>query len=215
MAGGAQRPRLLTGEPVEGIWYDRTLARNLRLRRKTPEPGQVEIRPVVLSQLPCWKHLTPDAYRTRVAGLIGQIDATAAAERAKKGMEPLGAEKILAQGPVCRERAPLVAASDVAQAELWPHDSSAVSASLSEVRKVRIPWASDSMFGEPARDSLIVTAPANFIERAVEVVDGERKYIVDKSIEDAHVLVRDKTGHNSLVPIHRLLPTHPVAHLDE
>jgi hypothetical protein len=95
---------LLTGEPVEGIWYDRTLARNLRMRRKTPEPGQVDVRQtVILSQLPCWRHLTPEAYRTRVAGLVGQIEATAAAERTtKKDVEPLGVEKILAQDPETR-----------------------------------------------------------------------------------------------------------------
>ena len=53
---------LLTGEPVEGTWHNRTLARALRLQRKTPEPGQVEIRQTVaLSALPCWKHLTPEA----------------------------------------------------------------------------------------------------------------------------------------------------------
>jgi len=94
---------LLTGEPVEGTWYDRTLARSLRLQRKTPEPGQVDIRQtVVLSPLPCWKHLTPEAYRARVAELIDQIEATAAAERAKKGVEPLGVKKILEQDPETR-----------------------------------------------------------------------------------------------------------------
>jgi hypothetical protein len=94
---------LLTGEPVEGTWYDRTLAYSLRLQRKTPEPGQVDIRQtVVLSPLPCWKHLTPEVYRARVAALIHQIEATAAAERAKKGVEPLGIEKILAQDPETR-----------------------------------------------------------------------------------------------------------------
>ena len=94
---------LLTGQPVEGIWHDRTLARTLRLRRQTPEPGQVEIRQeVILSQLPCWKHLTPEAYRARVAELIHQIEVTAAAERAKKGVEPLGVETILAQDPETR-----------------------------------------------------------------------------------------------------------------
>ena len=94
---------LLTGEPVEGTWYDRTLAHSLRLRKTAPEPGQVDIRQtVVLSPLPCWRHLTPKAYRARVAELINQIEATAAAERAKKGVEPLGAEKILEQAPETR-----------------------------------------------------------------------------------------------------------------
>ena len=94
---------LLTGESVEGTWYDRTLARSLRLQRKTPEPGQVDIRhTVILSQLPCWRHLVPEAYRARVGELIDQIEATAAAERAKKEVEPLGVKKILEQDPETR-----------------------------------------------------------------------------------------------------------------
>jgi REP element-mobilizing transposase RayT len=118
---------LLTGEPLAGIWHDRTFARILRLRRQTPEPGQVEIpQTVVLSQLPCWKHLTPEVYRARVAELIQQIEATAAAERAKKGVEPLGTEKILAQDPETRPEtldrspAPFVhAATRKIRKELW------------------------------------------------------------------------------------------------
>jgi REP element-mobilizing transposase RayT len=118
---------LLTGEPLEGIWHDRTFARSLRLRRQTPEPGQIEIRQaVVLSQLPCWKHLTPEAYRTRVAELIHQIEATAATERVKKDLEPLGVEKILAQDPETRPEtldrspAPFVhAATRKIRKELW------------------------------------------------------------------------------------------------
>lgn len=65
-AGG---PRGATAQP------SCRLARSLRLQRKTPEPGQVDIRQtVVLSPLPCWKHLTPEAYRARVAELIRQIE---------------------------------------------------------------------------------------------------------------------------------------------
>ncbi len=59
----------------------------------------------VLSQLPCWKRLTPEAYRTRIA-VIRQIEATAASERTKRGVEPLGVEKILAQDPGTSSRPP-------------------------------------------------------------------------------------------------------------
>ncbi|HSJ74705.1 MAG TPA: hypothetical protein VK899_00710 [Gemmatimonadales bacterium] len=81
---------------------------------------------MVLSQLPCWKHLTPEAYRARVAELIQQFEATAAAERAKKGVEPLGTERILAQDPETRPEtldrspAPFVhAATRKIRKELW------------------------------------------------------------------------------------------------
>jgi REP element-mobilizing transposase RayT len=96
-------PALLTGGPVEGTWHNRTLARTLRLQRRTPEPGQVEIRQtVVLSPLPCWKHLTPEDYHARVADLVRGIEEAAASERKKRDVEPLGAEQILAQDPETR-----------------------------------------------------------------------------------------------------------------
>jgi REP element-mobilizing transposase RayT len=96
-------PALLTGDSVEGTWYDRTLAYNARLRRKTLEPGELEKREtVVLSQLPCWKHLSSEAYRARVAELVRGIEEAAAVEREKKGTQPLGAEEVQAQSPETR-----------------------------------------------------------------------------------------------------------------
>ncbi|HBL29483.1 MAG TPA: hypothetical protein DD490_21835 [Acidobacteria bacterium] len=94
---------MVTGEPVEGTWYDRTLARSLRLRRETPKPGEVDVRQTVsLSPLPCWKHLAPEVYRSRVADLLRGIEEAAALERKKKGIEPLGAAAILKQEPEAR-----------------------------------------------------------------------------------------------------------------
>jgi hypothetical protein len=85
------------------FWLAIPVGEELLPRRQTPKPGQADIRQtVVLSQFPCWRHLTPEVYRARVADLIHQIEATAAAERAKKGVEPLGAEMILAQDPEAR-----------------------------------------------------------------------------------------------------------------
>jgi len=61
-----------------------------------------------------------------VAELIHQIEMTAAAERAKKGVEPLGVERILAQDPETRPEtldrspAPFVhAATRKIRKELW------------------------------------------------------------------------------------------------
>jgi len=60
--------QLADGEPLAGTWFDRTqeyLARRKgetvdRLRYATPET-------VTFSPLPCWKNLSPEAYRQRVA----------------------------------------------------------------------------------------------------------------------------------------------------
>ena len=54
---------------------------------------------VELSQLPCWRHLSPEMYRELVAGLIQEIDADAAAERQRTGRQPFGAAAILRQHP--------------------------------------------------------------------------------------------------------------------
>jgi len=52
-----------------------------------------------LIPLPCWKDLPPEAYRTRIAGLVEKIEADAAALREQTGRPPLGAEAILRQDP--------------------------------------------------------------------------------------------------------------------
>ena len=53
----------------------------------------------MLSQLPCWRHLSPEVYRELIAELVKEIDADAAAERKRTGREPLGPASILRQHP--------------------------------------------------------------------------------------------------------------------
>jgi hypothetical protein len=45
---------------------------------------------VVLSQFPCWKHLEPEAYRSRRSELVREIEAAAAADSRETGKEPPG-----------------------------------------------------------------------------------------------------------------------------
>jgi hypothetical protein len=67
---------LLAGEPIRGLWFDRTkeyAARNRgenfdRLKYATEQTFE-------LTPLPCWAHLSPDAYRERVAALVTEIEA--------------------------------------------------------------------------------------------------------------------------------------------
>jgi hypothetical protein len=59
---------------------------------------------VILSPLPCWDHLTPEAYRQRVASLGEEIEQDAAAARGRTGVEPLGPAIILAQDPTSRPK---------------------------------------------------------------------------------------------------------------
>ncbi len=92
---------LLTGEPIEGTWFDRTREWEARLRGE--EVGArhfAETETVNLAPLPCWQHLAGEQYRERVAGMIEEIIAQAAARRAATGIEPLGAAAILRQQPL-------------------------------------------------------------------------------------------------------------------
>jgi hypothetical protein len=94
---------LLNGEPLEGIWYDRTQEYRYRLRGKEPEPKQfATVETLTLDPLPCWKHLPPEEYRARIAEIVAEIVAEARAAREAKGVEPLGADAIRRQQPHTR-----------------------------------------------------------------------------------------------------------------
>ncbi len=54
---------------------------------------------VNLAPLPCWRHLAGEQYRERIAELVEEIIAQAAARRAATGIEPLGPAAILRQQP--------------------------------------------------------------------------------------------------------------------
>jgi REP element-mobilizing transposase RayT len=96
---------VLEGEPIRGTWFNRTQEYRARLRRKKkdsePERFPSE-ETVALSQLPCWRHLSPEVYRDLVAGLVREIESDAAAERKLTGREPLGPAAILRQHPQTR-----------------------------------------------------------------------------------------------------------------
>jgi REP element-mobilizing transposase RayT len=98
---------VLDGEPIRGTWLNRTQEYRARLRRRNkdcePESFPSE-ETVVLSQLPCWRHLSPEVYRGLVAGLVREIESDAAAERKLTGHEPLGPAAILSQHPHTRPK---------------------------------------------------------------------------------------------------------------
>jgi len=91
---------LLTSEPMEGTWFNRT--REWQARQRGEEFGArqfAETEVVTLSALPCWRDLAGEAYRERIAELVEAIIAQAAARRAATGIEPFGAVEILRQQP--------------------------------------------------------------------------------------------------------------------
>jgi REP element-mobilizing transposase RayT len=95
---------VLDAEPIRGTWVNRSKKYRARLRKKQDfDPRSfAEEETVALSQLPCWRHLSPEVYRDLVAGLVREIEADAAAERRLTGREPLGPKAILSQHPQTR-----------------------------------------------------------------------------------------------------------------
>ena len=54
---------------------------------------------VHLSPLPCWKGLSPEQHKVRVAALVSNIQEEAAVERKATGSEVLGAEAVMSKDP--------------------------------------------------------------------------------------------------------------------
>ncbi len=96
---GVHAVRALLGEEVlEGIWIDRTLEYAARRRREEHDPLRFATKEVLtLDPLPCWKHLSEKTRRDRIASMVADIQAEAAAHREKTGIPPLGPEAILKQ----------------------------------------------------------------------------------------------------------------------
>jgi hypothetical protein len=54
---------------------------------------------LALDPLPCWRHLSPEQYRSRMKGLVDKVIAEAEVRRKETGIQPLGPAAILAQHP--------------------------------------------------------------------------------------------------------------------
>jgi REP element-mobilizing transposase RayT len=91
---------LCEGENLVGEWFDRTQEHVARRRGGDRAPCRfASSETVALTPIPCWEHLSADAYRERIADLLADIEREAAAERALSGSRILGAEAVLTLHP--------------------------------------------------------------------------------------------------------------------
>src|SRR5437763_5302540 len=96
---------LLEGEALEGLWFDRTQEYLARRRGEKFELLQYATREVLeLDPLPCWKHLTEEQRRVRVAALVEDIEPEVAVRRKKTGSKPQGDDAVLARTPLPRPK---------------------------------------------------------------------------------------------------------------
>ncbi len=100
-----------SGEPIRGNWFDRT--KEFAARSRGDDFDRLKYaneEALVLTALPCWAHLAPEAYRQRVADLVEAIESEAAAALAASGRVPLGVAGVLRQShetrPTTTKRSP-------------------------------------------------------------------------------------------------------------
>lgn len=116
----------LTGEPLRGVWIDRT--KEFNARKKGLEPTADEFATtyeVRLSPLPAWSTLSEDEYRKKCAELVADIERETRETNKAKKRRPIGVARILAQDPhdhpksIARSPAPLCHASSFAMRSLF------------------------------------------------------------------------------------------------
>ena len=112
---------LATGGSLRGVWIDRTLQYEAERSGKDCNPTTFrETYRLTFDPLPCWANLDPSAYQTRVESLLRDVEAEAKEACERRGLEPLGLDKILRQSPqalpnrVKKSPAPLVHAASKA-----------------------------------------------------------------------------------------------------
>jgi REP element-mobilizing transposase RayT len=98
---------LLSGEPVVGTWFDQTQEYAARRRGEKFDRMKYATREIlVLSPLPCWKHLNEEVRRQLVVEMIADIEAEATLRRQRSGSQVLGAKKVQGQHPFDRPARP-------------------------------------------------------------------------------------------------------------
>ena len=89
---------LLHGEPLEGVWFNRSKEWAARNRGLEVSRYDYATRYLVgFAQLPAFRHLTPEEYQNKVADLIREIEEEGRERRC--GDDVAGVEKILSQNP--------------------------------------------------------------------------------------------------------------------
>jgi hypothetical protein len=94
---------LQEGDKAEGVWYNRTRQYALHRTRKTyTEDDYTNPETVQVTPLPCWKHLSPEIYRSQSQGLVELIVTEARSERIRTGKAVLGPHTVRQQKPGTR-----------------------------------------------------------------------------------------------------------------
>ena len=91
---------LITGEPLQGIWIDRTAyCRALDRGEDVTLDDFTEHLSLKIKPLPCHQHLGRDQWRSMALELVRKIEEDTAARHRAEGMAPLGVDAVLNADP--------------------------------------------------------------------------------------------------------------------
>ncbi len=91
---------LLNGQPLHGVWFDRSAEYEARRQRlEAPARDFCSEETVRLTPLLSWEPLAADDIQARIAGLITEIEAEGRRQRRLLGRDPMGAELVQRQNP--------------------------------------------------------------------------------------------------------------------
>lgn len=91
---------LLRGEPLIGVWIDRTALYEDRQRGRAKDlEDYVERYEVHLAKLPCWADLSDEEYRAAVGDLLAEIEEEHALERLREGISLPSRKSLLEVDP--------------------------------------------------------------------------------------------------------------------
>ena len=98
--GASSLAALRAGEPIRGVWYDRTEEYRARRRGHQVDPEQfANEEGLELAPLPCWEELGNEEVQLQVEELLQQIIHETAERHRADGTRPLGRQQILRQHP--------------------------------------------------------------------------------------------------------------------
>ena len=94
--GVSSAEALVTGEPLRGMWIDRTALGMARNRGQDVCEEDFGIQKVLhLEPIPSLGHLSPAAYRRAMLAMVRQVEEETSAMHKTRGTRPLGVEAIL------------------------------------------------------------------------------------------------------------------------
>jgi len=101
--GASTTKALLTGKPIEGLWFDRTKEYNARRSGKTfRKLDFADQETITLTPLPQWRDLPEHKRQAEIRAMVREIEAEAEQRVKETGRPPLGVNAIYQQQPHAR-----------------------------------------------------------------------------------------------------------------